>query len=152
MLIKELRSFFEKHDIQKKLINLDQTIQEPNFWNNRDEAEKILKEKKNYNILVNSFKYFEKENKDLYDIFILAKDENNNQIIEETLNKLKVLKDEVKKLEIKCFLSNENDTLNSYLEFHAGAGGTESQDWAEMLRRMYSKWAEKKKMQTRNNK
>ena len=46
MLIKELRSFFEKHDIQKKLINLDQTIQEPNFWNNRDEAEKILKEKK----------------------------------------------------------------------------------------------------------
>ena len=77
----------------------------------------------------------------MYDIFILARDENNNQIIEETLNKIKSLKDEVKKLEIKCFLSNENDTLDSYLEFHAGAGGTESQDWAEMLRRMYMKWA-----------
>ena len=77
----------------------------------------------------------------MYDIFILARDENNNQIIEETLKKIKSLKDEVKKLEIKCFLSNENDTLDSYLEFHAGAGGTESQDWAEMLRRMYMKWA-----------
>jgi len=47
-------------------------------------------------------------------------------------------------LEIKCFLSNENDTLDAYLEFHAGAGGTESQDWAEMLRRMYMKWASSK--------
>ncbi len=51
------------------------------------------------------------------------------------------LKEEFKKLEIKCFLSNENDILDSYLEFHAGAGGTESQDWAKMLRRMYMKWA-----------
>ena len=80
----------------------------------------------------------------MYDIFILARDENNSQIIEETLNNLKNLKGEVKKLEVKCFLSNKNDTLDSYLEFHAGAGGTESQDWAEMLRRMYMKWASNK--------
>ena len=77
----------------------------------------------------------------MYDIFLLAKDENDNQIIKESLNKIKNLKNEVKKLEIKCFLSNENDTLDAYLEFHAGAGGTESQDWAQMLRRMYMKWA-----------
>tara|TARA_B100000965_G_scaffold318118_1_gene278813 strand:+ start:289 stop:1155 length:867 start_codon:yes stop_codon:yes gene_type:complete len=80
----------------------------------------------------------------LYDIFILAKEENNQQIINETLNKFQKLKEEAKKIEIKCFLSNENDTLDSYLEFHAGAGGTESQDWAEMLRRMYMKWASSK--------
>ena len=80
----------------------------------------------------------------MYDIFHLAKEENNNQIIAETLSKFKKLKKEIKKLEIKCFLSNENDTLDSYLEFHAGAGGTESQDWAEMLRRMYMKWASNK--------
>ena len=58
--------------------------------------------------------------------------------------KLKELRVKVKENEIKCFLSNENDTLDSYLEFHAGAGGTESQDWAEMLRRMYIKWFDKK--------
>ena len=78
-------------------------------------------------------------------MFILAKDENNNQILEETLTKFKNLKDDLKKLETKCFLSNENDILDCYLEFHAGAGGTESQDWAEMLRRMYMKWASNKK-------
>ena len=78
-------------------------------------------------------------------MFILAKDENNNQILEETLIKFKSLKDDYKKLEIKCFLSNDNDTFDCYLEFHAGAGGTESQDWAEMLRRMYMKWASNKK-------
>ena len=80
----------------------------------------------------------------MYDIYLLAKDENDNQIIKETINKFKVIKDEVKKLEIKCFLSNENDILDAYLEFHAGAGGTESQDWALMLRRMYMKWASNK--------
>jgi len=77
----------------------------------------------------------------LYDIFLLANEENNKQIIDETLNKFKNLREEVKKIEIKCFLSNKHDMLDSYLEFHAGAGGTESQDWAEMLRRMYMKWA-----------
>ena len=80
----------------------------------------------------------------MYDIFLLANEENNKQIIDETLNKFKNLKKVVKKIEIKCFLSNENDILDSYLEFHSGAGGTESQDWAEMLRRMYMKWASNK--------
>ena len=62
----------------------------------------------------------------MYDIFLLADEENNHQIIDEILNKFKKLKGEVKKIEIKCFLSNENDILDSYLEFHAGAGGTEA--------------------------
>ena len=52
---------------------------------------------------------------------------------------------EIKKSEINCFLSGENDDYNIYLEIHAGAGGTESQDWADMLRRMYIKWFDKKK-------
>jgi len=103
-----------------------------------------LKEKKNIDLLINSYKESKKEEKDLYDIFLLANEENNKQIIDETLKKFKNLKKVVKKIEIKCFLSNENDNLDSYLEFHAGAGGTESQDWAEMLRRMYMKWASNK--------
>ena len=51
---------------------------------------------------------------------------------------------EIKKNEISCFLSGENDDYDIYLEIHAGAGGTESQDWADMLRRMYMKWFDKK--------
>ena len=71
----------------------------------------------------------------------MANEENDKNLIKETLEKFIYLKKDLKQLEIKCFLSNENDTLDSYLEFHAGAGGTESQDWAQMLRRMYMKWA-----------
>jgi len=143
-LIRELRSFFEKQDIESKQNNLNKLINSPNFWNNKNQAEKILKEKKNYDNLINSQKKSEKELKDLHDIFLLANEEKDEYVIRETLDTLKILKNESKKLEIKCFLSNENDILDSYLEFHAGAGGTESQDWAEMLRRMYMKWANNK--------
>ena len=116
-------------------------MEDPKFWNDRKQAEKILKEKKSYDNLLDSHKQSEKEINELYDIFQLANEENDKQLIQETLKKFSKLKKEFKKLEIKCFLSNENDILDSYLEFHAGAGGTESQDWAEMLRRMYMKWA-----------
>ena len=94
--------------------------------------------------LLNNFELTLKESKDLFDIYDLALEENNNEIKTETLMKIKILFSKVKQIEIICFLSNENDTFDSYLEFHAGAGGTESQDWANMLRRMYIKWANKK--------
>ena len=77
----------------------------------------------------------------MFDIFVLANHENNKQLVNETLENYKNLLSKTKKIEIKCFLSNKNDSLDSYLEFHAGAGGTESQDWAQMIRRMYMKWA-----------
>ena len=59
--------------------------------------------------------------------------------------KIVLLFNQIKNTEVSCFLSGENDHLDTYLEIHAGAGGTESQDWAQMLRRMYSKWVEKKR-------
>ena len=62
-----------------------------------------------------------------------------------TVKKISEILKETKKSEIKCFLSGENDDYDIYLEIHAGAGGTESQDWADMLRRMYMKWFDKKK-------
>ena len=58
--------------------------------------------------------------------------------------KINLLLNQIKKIEVSCFLSEENDHLDTYLEIHAGAGGTESQDWAQMLRRMYCRWVEKK--------
>ena len=81
---------------------------------------------------------------DLIDLYQLANEEQDQAIIKEAITKIKELKSDVKKNEIKCFLSNENDGLDCFLEIHAGAGGTESQDWAEMLRRMYIKWASNK--------
>ena len=84
----------------------------------------------------------------MFELYNLALEENNKSIIDESVNNIKALIKKVKKNEIKCFLSNETDNLDAYIEIHAGAGGTESQDWAEMLRRMYLKWASNKNYKT----
>ena len=94
--------------------------------------------------MVNSFKTSVIKLRDLDDLYQLAEEEKNNKIQNDILVSVEKLKNEVKKNEIKCFLSNESDTLDCYIEIHAGAGGTESQDWADMLRRMYLKWSDKK--------
>ena len=116
-----------------------------NFWQDKSSAQKVIKEKKLYENLINSYENSIKKLDELSDLYQLAKDENNKSIINETLQNLKDLQIKTKKNETKCFLSNENDSLDCYIEIHAGAGGTESQDWAEMLRRMYMKWATNKK-------
>tara|TARA_B100000579_G_scaffold176379_1_gene143700 strand:- start:648 stop:1490 length:843 start_codon:yes stop_codon:yes gene_type:complete len=74
----------------------------------------------------------------------LGLEENNQEILEDCVKKIEQVFKKIKKNEINCFLSGENDSLDIYLEIHAGAGGTESQDWAEMLQRMYLKWFDKK--------
>ena len=94
--------------------------------------------------MVKSYDSSVQEVKDLSDIYDLAVEENNKVIVAETLQNIIILKNKTKKNEIKCFLSNESDVLDCYIEIHAGAGGTESQDWAEMLKRMYLKWAQSK--------
>ncbi len=81
----------------------------------------------------------------LKDLYELALEEKNDEILldcERKINDLDILS---KKVQVNCFLSGESDDFNIYLEIHAGAGGTESQDWADMLRRMYLKWFDKKK-------
>ncbi len=95
--------------------------------------------------MVQSYEDSVKNCNEVSDLYNLALEENNKTVMEECLRKINELKFQTKKNETKCFLSNENDVLNCYIEIHAGAGGTESQDWAEMLRRMYMRWATNKK-------
>ena len=118
---------------------------ESDFWQDKSKSKKILKEKKLFEDLTNSYKDSQKGLADIQELYQLALDENNNDLFQELTNSLKELKKKVKKTEIKCFLSNDTDSLDCYIEIHAGAGGTESQDWANMLRKMYLKWAEGKK-------
>ena len=94
--------------------------------------------------MINSFKSSTQTLQDLNDLNQLAIEENNINIQEEVLSNLRNLRLLVKKNEINCFLSKEADSLDCYIEIHAGAGGTESQDWADMLRRMYLKWSDNK--------
>ena len=121
---------------------------DPNFWQDKLNSKKIIKEKKLYEDLINSYDKSIRNLKDLDELNKLAIEDKNINIQNEVLNNIKDLREIVKKNEIKCFLSNEADSLDCYIEIHAGAGGTESQDWAEMLRRMYLKWSDSKKFKS----
>ena len=115
-----------------------------NFWQDQKNSKKILKEKKLLENLINSYSSSIHQLNELNDLYQLAIEDGNKIIQNETLKDIQDLRNLVKKNEIKCFLSNEADSLDCYIEIHAGAGGTESQDWANMLRRMYMKWTDMK--------
>ena len=117
---------------------------EVNFWQDKAKSQIVIKEKKLYENLINSYEQSILQFKDLDDLYKLAIEEKNSEIQLEVYQKLKELRVKVKENEIKCFLSNDLDPLDCYLEIHAGAGGTESQDWADMLKRMYIKWSDTK--------
>ena len=117
---------------------------EATFWQDKNEAQKVIKEKKFQEDLINSYNSSIKECKEISEFLNLAIEENNTSVINDSIKNLEELKFKTKKNETKCFLSNETDSLDCYIEIHAGAGGTESQDWAEMLRRMYMKWSSSK--------
>ena len=118
---------------------------ETDFWHNKLKSQKIIKEKKLFEELINSYNESNNRLQDLNDLYELALEENNTDIQNELNQNISDLRSLAKKNEIKCFLSNEEDSLDAYIEIHAGAGGTESQDWADMLRRMYIKWSDNKK-------
>ena len=121
---------------------------ETGFWQDKVNSKKVIKEKKTFEDLINSYEQSIVKLKDLDELNDLASEENNLSIKNEILDNTKDLREIVKKNEIKCFLSKDTDSLDCYIEIHAGAGGTESQDWADMLRRMYLKWADNKKFQS----
>ena len=77
-------------------------------------------------------------------MFDIANKEKDEETIKDCNNKIEEIQKNLKNCEKICFLSGENDDFDIYLEIHAGAGGTESQDWADMLRRMYLRWFDKK--------
>jgi len=114
------------------------------FWQDKNLSRKIIKEKKLFEDLINSYEESKNKLNDFKELYELAVEENNQNLKDEIYQNLKDLRILVKKNEIKCFLSEEADSLDCYIEIHAGAGGTESQDWADMLRRMYLKWSDKK--------
>ena len=140
-----LGGIFEKNKIKNKIKEFDQKIVHENFWKNKLVAQKILKEKNFFSKIFDDFNFTINELENLEQLLELAIAEKDTLVLKDCEKKINLLFNQIKKTEVSCFLSGENDHLDTYLEIHAGAGGTESQDWAQMLRRMYSKWIEKKK-------
>jgi len=140
-----LGGIFEKNKILIKIQTFEKKISEANFWKNKETAQKILKEKNFLENIYNQFNLTVNELENIEQLLQLALKENDSLVVKDCEKKINLLISQIKNTEVKCFLSEENDHLDTYIEIHAGAGGTESQDWAEMLRRMYSRWIEKKK-------
>jgi len=116
-----------------------------NFWKDKELVKKTVKQKKIFENILDSYRKSLDELNSTKDLFILATQEKDDEIIQDCNIKIQEILEDIKQNQINCFLSGENDGYDIYLEIHAGAGGTESQDWADMLRRMYMKWFDKKK-------
>ena len=133
--LKILGGIFEKEKIETKLKELEKISSNKDFWKDQSLVKKTVKQKKFFEDIINSYKKQVKDLDNVRDLHNLALEENDDATIEDCNKKIfKILKD-IKKNETICFLSGENDNYDIYLEIHAGAGGTESQDWANILRR-----------------
>ena len=129
--------------LEKKLKELEDKTAQEGFWNDQKLSNKVINEIKNIKNKCDSYKNVEKEAinlQELADLVILEYDENLALDITKNINKLQK---EIERLEIETMLSGKYDKNNAIITIHPGAGGTESQDWAEMLYRMYSRWANK---------
>jgi peptide chain release factor 2 len=112
------------------------------LWSNQAEAQRIMRERTRLEHQLGAFTDLETEFNDNLELLELAEAESDEAIASEAENALVALRRRAAKLEIESLLSGEADGNDCFLEIHAGAGGTESQDWAEMLARMYLRWSE----------
>ncbi|MBQ9738079.1 MAG: peptide chain release factor 2 [Alphaproteobacteria bacterium] len=123
---------------------LDALTSEADLWNNPEYAQKLVSER---NVLVNALDditALERQITDAYDMIELAEMENDADLMMEAEQAFMALQEAVSRAELESLLNGEADKNDTFLEIHAGAGGTEAQDWAQMLLRMFSRWAEKK--------
>ncbi|MCF6339787.1 MAG: peptide chain release factor 2 [Sulfurimonas sp.] len=133
----------EPDKLQTRLDKIDKLENEQKFWNDAKHAATIQKEKTQHQRKLN--KYFIAKNaiEDAKEFYDMAKEENDDESISECFNEANELEQQILNMEIEVLLSEEMDSNNAILSIHPGAGGTESQDWAEMLLRMYKRFAER---------
>lgn len=132
---------FDISKIQLEIKDLQTKVNEPNFWNNPALSTPIITKLKRLENEVETYKKLEQELDNINEMTILLINEPDEQLELEVVKSTKKLEKEINELEVKTLLSGKYDQNNAILTLHPGAGGTESQDWVQMLYRMYSKWA-----------
>ncbi len=126
---------------EQELKELERQTTKNDFWNDADNSSKILKQINSLKSKVEVFKKINIELNNLLDMSELLQIEEDEELIKELIKSTIVLEKNIEKLEITTLLSGKYDINNAILTIHPGAGGTEAQDWAEMLYRMYTRWA-----------
>ena len=120
-------------------------MESPDFWKrDQDYVSKITQERSDLNDKIDQWLKNEQELKDVKVLLEIADEEGDRDSIAEIVKEIKALEDRINHLYIKSLLGNEDDKKNAIVHINAGAGGTEAQDWAEMLFRMYSRWCERR--------
>ncbi len=128
-----------------RLKELEAASQAPDFWNNQEQAQTVLREQNSCKKAVEAIHNLDSLYSDVETALELAAEESGNELLEEANQTLRNLTTALEEQEFFCKMDGEFDSQNAILEINSGAGGTEAQDWAEMLLRMYLRWAEKKK-------
>jgi len=123
---------------------LNAEIENPELWNNAERAQQIMRERQTLESALNTYASLEQRLNDNIELTEMAEAEGEEDVIAEALAELQTLRQDVQKQEVEALLSGEADANDCYVEIHSGAGGTESQDWAQMLMRMYMRWAERR--------
>lgn len=136
-------SHFDIDNLNKELSELEKKTEEPEFWNNQKESSKVLSELKNIKNKIVSYNKLKNEIDNLIELIQLVKEDFDNEILNEIKKNTNNVQIQLDKLELETLLSGKYDSNNAIVTIHPGAGGTESQDWAEMLYRMYTRWATK---------
>lgn len=136
-------NLFDIDKKEQKLKELEEMTNHTEFWNDQENSKKVLQEIKVLKDKLLSYNSVKKEMDDTNVLIELGEEENDESIIPEVKHSVKELSKNLEKIEIDNLLSDRHDNSNAIITIHPGAGGTESQDWAQMLYRMYSMWAEK---------
>ena len=138
-----IKNIVKPDDLTKRLDNIEEMQQDQNFWNDAANAGKISQEKTKTERILATYNNANDAVSDALEYFELSKAENDEETLEMLYDDAGNLQESTNALEVQMMLSGEHDGNNAIISIHPGAGGTESQDWANMLYRMYLRWAER---------
>lgn len=135
---------FDRDGLEEKLKEIAKKTEAEDFWKDQETAQKLLKEKKSIEVKLQEYAHLEEEFSDVETLIQMAEEEEDESLLEEIEATYRQLNKDIDDMTVKVLLSGEYDVNNAIISIHAGSGGTDAQDWAEMLVRMYLRWAERK--------
>lgn len=138
-----LRRFLDWDRANRRLQELNDKVEDPTLWDNPKAAQEVMRERRRLEEAIGATKKIETELKDTIELIEMAEMEGDSGLVDDGVTALGELADRAERDKVAALLAGEADANNSYIEINAGAGGTESNDWAGMLQRMYSRWAER---------
>ena len=141
--IAELGNALKIDKIAEEAEELEQKTMGPNFWDDAENSSKILRELKQIKDTIEEYENLQVALEDAIMLADMGIEENDESVVEEVLAEVDRIVEIEERMRLETLLSGEYDSCNAIVSFHPGAGGTEAQDWASMLYRMYTRWAER---------